>query len=1102
MTANTGSLGEQTTPNFLSELLKFNKTQQKEHVATAGSVTVFELFSQVLGSDIGNTSELNQLKEDALHRINELKDELDSTQIKTIQTLCVEKLSSVDAKTAPTLQKEVMDFLNTTAAIDQNNVFEMIRYAHENQSTLLFQKCLDFIETATNTTLSSTDFGAISIKISEQNNDADINELNSYISHLIAVVGQDNVQIELIPGSSVSIETLTSFVNENCKYIHTLDLTIKEVNDEQIKELLRNCTNLNHLFITSNTITGEGLHEINHLTSLRTLALLRCPALTSLELTGLTNLQTLNFVDLEAFTTLNLTGLTGLQELSLDVCWKLTTLTLVGLTGLHELDFGSSKDLKFLTLVGLTGLQELSLDGCWVLTTLNLAGLTSLRTLDFEPDRYFLPLTSLFLTALTSLQTLNLENCTNLTFLPNFDQFGVGMKCLREIRLPRAYQNPKNLFLLRLWKFHAMSKTKKYFSGDLTQAEKDYTIQYWRNEFVSTSGASSSSSASQSSPDNLNKLFEIYDELKYTNPTNPPPALAWMQFALLRLATLDESARQWVLDKIVHDKVILDVVLDFHNPTVRYPIAEVIFRVAEDSSLRTNLDTKEKTITEGISGRHQNLKGIFPYLIIALEGRGVDVTLLEKLLKNLPKTLLGNRMKLGVVFTLFTNLYFLEELNGKQIDALIKAIYTQSLSQVKVDGGNFLKRCSDISTLIGFEAFDKLKRENLEIEEAVEEAFSEAVPVNVENLAKKINETYAVWRNPFAIMAYASQVKSLDDSVLNGYLRDLVTATVENKFPEFRYDLERVPDLKAIDLIDPNFIKEWKDASKFPCQEWNPSNSIQKVKFNSKAWLTEKLVHFKHVVNPESTKYIFQFLEGDADQQKKIAQELTEEIRLNENDQALRIQQHCIQLYRADSDDEKTKCLKSLSVQLKRREGYEDFLNDITAALTSKVENKGGYVIYATDHPSDLLNIGEMGGSCQNVFNASAGKNQGVLGSSSTGTFQLIVMKSAHGPSEKSVSRILIHAHPHGDEIAIYAERLYDDTKLQGVEMALLDYAKKYVESLGTKSVLVYDGEFGGSYYGYLKSKHSGPPVYVDSAEERGIQRGDYTIPDTYRYSS
>ncbi len=1054
MDASTGSIGEQTTPNFLTELLTL-ENQQQNQIAKVVSTAELELFSQVLDLDDGNTSGQTQLEVSILSRIKLLEDQLNSTQIKTIESLCLEKLSSLDAKDAPKLNEVVMDFLNTTATIDNDNVIEMIRYAHENQSMPLLQKCFRFIETATNTSFSSTDFGHISIKIGKQNNDEDFKQLNSYIPHLTAAFCQNNIQIELTTGNFVSMETLTSFVNENSKSIYALNIKAKQVNDEQIIELLKNCANLNQLVVKSTKITEEGLQVINHLTNLQTLNLSGCTAFTSLNLAALTKLQTLNLSGCKALTSLNLAGFTSLETLDLSNCRALTSLILVGLTNLRSLlleectalatlelaeltclqsvalnsckslislrltglirlgwlfigactaltsleltrltslqtfALTSSAALTTLSLVGLTSLRWLQLGGCKALISANLVELTKLITLDFSNCR---ALNSLKLMALTSLQVLDLSFCNSLTTVSDLDQLRVGMKCLREFYLPDLDKLAPNIgFIFSFLKFHTMVKAKNFFDNDFTQVQKDRLIQHWMSGFSLESGASSSSSPSQSPPDNLNKLFETYNALKSSNPTNPPPTLHWMQFALLRLVNLDESARQWVLDK-----GILDVVLKFQNPTARYPIAEVIFRVAEDLALRVNLDAKEKKITSLISGRH-DLKALFPYLIVALEGRRVNVKPLKVLLEWVPGNLLKDRIKYGIIFTLFTSLYFLDELDRTEIDTLIKAFYTQSHFQGKFDGRVFLKRCSDISTLIGFEAFDKLKQENLEIIKAVEEAFTEAVPVNVEDLVTKFNNTYAAWRNPFAIMAFASKIKSLDDPYLSAHLYNLVTATVEGEFSEFRYDLERVPDLKAIDQIDSEFLSKWKNTIEYPTQEWSPSDLTQ------------------------------------------------------------------------------------------------------TPVLNNKREKNGKYVIYVTDHPSDLLNIGEISDSCQNVFYSGVSTNQGVLGSSLTGTFQLIVMKSAYGPGEKCVSRILIHAHPHGDQIAVYAEELYDDTKLQGVKRALMDYARDYVESRGSKCVFVYGGDLGGTPYGSLESNHLGPPVYLDSL--RGLQHGDYKIPKSYRYS-
>ncbi len=1129
--------------NCLSNFLTIDKKNQKEQILNADSDAVVELFASALDSDKSNIP--TSLKLYALQRIHELKDQLNSTQINTIQTLCQDNLLQITTEDQQELTDEVVRFFYTTATVDQNNVVELIGFAHKNKSTFLLQKCFDFIKTQTNTTLTCLHFGPISIRIKKHNNDTDVNLLKNYIPTLVTAVGKNNVQIKLTLGTILTIETLKNFVLEARECMHTFVIELKrnDVTDNVIADLLKNCTKLRHLGIFSSIINGEGLREINQLTSLQTLDLSFCYRLTSLpELAALTNLQTLNLHDCYCLNFLpELAKLTGLQMLNLSGCESLkslpelaalinlqilnlsccrslkslpalVTLTslqmlilyncqllsflpeLAGLTNLHTINLSSCSSLASLPILAtLINLQILNLYGCTALTSLSdLAGLIKLQTLTLAGCSNLKSLDDLG--TLTSLQTLDLYECNNLQPPSAFNNIDRRLKKITSISLPFLFKlSSRKEFLFAMWKFHLMANSKRFFDNGFSNIQKDSIIQYWRSEFVSDTGASSSSSSSEKVSDQLEKKFQTYDELKSKDPANPHPVLDWMRFVLLRLATLDEVARQWVLDK-----AILDVIFDLRNPTARYPIAEVVFRVAEDSALRGKLNIKEIGFIKTISGRHNDLKALLPYLTVALEGRGVVVSSLKDLLGKLGKKLLGDRTKFVSVLKLFTNLYFLDELDEIQMNTLLKAVDVQSLSNDQFNGKTFLKRCHDISTLISFEAFDKLKQENLQIDKAVEEAFTEAVPVNVEKLVKKFNKTYSNWRNPFVIMAYASNIKSLENKDLNVHLCNLVTATLENKFSEFRYDLERVPDLKAIDLIDPEFLNIWKDASNFPTEEWSPSDSTQKVEFISKTWLFEKLVKFKHIENPEATEYILRFLNGDDGLKEKIAQELTEKIRLDENNQTLSIQDLCIQLYRAENDVEKRGLLKSLSAEMRGKEGYVNFLNDISAVLTNKGENKGKYVIYATDHPSDLLNIGEMGGSCQNVFTASAQTNQGVLGSSSTGTFQLIVMKSAYGPMEKSVSRILIHAHPHGDEIAVYAERLYDDTRQKGVEKALMDYAKSYVELLGPKCVLVNSNPHG-TPYGRLESKHSGPPVYIDSAG--GIQNGPYSIPNSYRYS-
>ena len=319
------NLPASTSNSGITPFLSLPTEERQTLIDEATAQKLIELFSDLL--NMPDQSQVDSLEANILHRIGELKEQLNPELIHTIERLCAEKISPDTQTTETSLKTEAESFFNTLI-VDQNNISSIMRYAYKNKSEALLQKCLDFIQDKTNVKITCQNFGPVSIEIKENNADSDLNGLTDFFPSIIEAVDRNNVQIHLVQSQSLSLETLESFVNMASDCIHTLNIQKTsqcDLNDDVLNRLLINCSNARLLSISSGTITEDGLRDLGRLTSLHTLHLSYCDALAALTLPNtLTSLHTLHLSSCNALTALTLPNtLTSLHTLNLSTATPL-----------------------------------------------------------------------------------------------------------------------------------------------------------------------------------------------------------------------------------------------------------------------------------------------------------------------------------------------------------------------------------------------------------------------------------------------------------------------------------------------------------------------------------------------------------------------------------------------------------------------------------------------------------------------------------------------------------------------------------------------------------------------------------------------------------
>ncbi len=442
MSSIPGTSKEKNSFNFF-EFANLGREKQLKQMEESNSSEIFELFSSVFAQE--SSPETNSIKNLVLRKVLILKGKkfIQKEQLQKITEICLKVYPSLQHEEEVGLKNALIYFLGDK--INKNSVMDLIVFAREIKSSHLMEQCLSFITIKTNISLSCNDFGPIDVAIRALNSDAELDHLMQYLPKLKNTIGPENIRVLITPGSSLSLENLSLFLNNNRDCLYSLELSTKEVRDAELTELLNHCFNLQHLLIKSIHITSESLVQISHLTNLRTLNLSGCkqvtdiPPLTTLtelrsidlswcskltnlpELNTLTRLEILNLCwcrDLKTLPELN--ALVNLLTLNLSRCTSLTELPNISrLVNLVNLNLEWCKDLKTLPeLITLTKLEVLLLNQCTGLLLLpDLSTLTRLHTLNLAFCRELIQFPELH--RLTNLEVLNLNCCLRVCTIPD-----------------------------------------------------------------------------------------------------------------------------------------------------------------------------------------------------------------------------------------------------------------------------------------------------------------------------------------------------------------------------------------------------------------------------------------------------------------------------------------------------------------------------------------------------------------------------------------------------------------------------------------------------------------------------------------------------------
>jgi hypothetical protein len=411
-----------------------------------------------------------------------------------------------------------------------------------------------------------------------------------------------------------------------------------------------------------------------------------------------------------------------------------------------------------------------------------------------------------------------------------------------------------------------------------------------------------------------------------------------------------------------------------------------------------------------------------------------------------------------------------------------------------------LKRLNAIKAVINLQEFDSLTTQALngkDLFSALLAAFQKKIPIPlIENFAEKYEKTFAQYRNPVALLVYASGLQQLPESEKSQTLNALATfvqAVLEDNIKAKR--LENSIHLKTVLVNRETLAKQWSENQTIPLSSLSlDGNDILQI--DRKKDLKQKIITDRHI-DPDQHVILKNWLEDHLSDANAI-QEIEEQLKQHPQNEKLLFQLYCVHLSKAKSTEDQLTVLSKMQSVCQSPE----FLNDIAAFKNNLQTNLSfekikNYQCVFTDNPEDLLLCGtEVLGSCQRV-DGSPGLNKCLLAYLLDGKNRLIAIKDESGGKiiARSILRLLWD--PAKETPVLMLERIYGaDNRL--IEKAICSFA-----STLAKSMQLPIGTYGRSskeskQMGDIESLSSSAPFeYVDSSG--GIQaNGIYKIHAPY----
>ncbi|NGX43631.1 MAG: hypothetical protein K940chlam7_01929, partial [Chlamydiae bacterium] len=360
----------------------------------------------------------------------------------------------------------------------------------------------------------------------------------------------------------------------------------------------------------------------------------------------------------------------------------------------------------------------------------------------------------------------------------------------------------------------------------------------------------------------------------------------------------------------------------------------------------------------------------------------------------------------------------------------------------------------------------------------------------IDNLPKQYEKTFDKFRNKSAIFTYLGKVKQLPRQEQEDVFKALsayVAAVLREEFVNTRYNFtEGCTHLKKV-FTDEGIRSAWLD--KRPRRGEEPqkvvlsntaSSDISKPDYQE--FFYRKIITDKHLV-PDKYPTLRDYLKGE---EKDFEHELIQEETHGVDHEKIELQRQVIRLcQKAQAVEDFLASIQKMDLGVLR-----DDLEELKHLGRVKI-TQAEYTILESDDPCDLLLIGtEVRGSCQAV-NGTPSLNKCLVGYLINGEILPIVVKDAKGKIvARSVMRLLWDEK--NQKPVILQERLYDNTERPEVTKAINDMAIAKAKKMGVPLVSKEIGS-GPRYEGTVEFL-GGPAPFVYSDATRGENSGPFKV--------
>jgi hypothetical protein len=569
--------------------------------------------------------------------------------------------------------------------------------------------------------------------------------------------------------------------------------------------------------------------------------------------------------------------------------------------------------------------------------------------------------------------------------------------------------------------------------------------------------------------------------LKYPDPHLRKTLLRWIAYAEIARKTLPPLPGSEEIEK-----KILEEIEAIRSPTLHYLLTKQLFSLLHFEKQKEYFTSSELEKIAHFKKRDLIWKLLITPFLIQEEGNK-----LTDFIQLLQKSYFKDAARSYAIMETLCLLIETKELSPKEkIHLLSMSVEPGKIKEAgaKLESNLLLIKCF----LLNEWTHDlKIGKDFSDIKKCLQDRFSVITGIDdIDNIEEKYAKTFALFRDPLAIFAYASKLreefsrKRGDEKVLLA-LKRYVEATLNNTLRHERYNEEPNEHLNTIFKSKKGFRENWILGETLFLSDLITEDT-SKNGIDVKKFLQDRIMD-GHIAK-ELINTLAEYLEG------KITIE-TAEKRLDPYHEGLvywDLQKALLSLLNENlSQKEKvslfTNSVEPLILLLPENQFKKDLhdLGKLLSASQEKVSTKE-WTVVDTDNGEDLQACGEeVLGSCQSIDSATE-YNQCLLSYLLDGKNRLIAVKNANG---KIVTRCIIRVlwDDKDKKPVLFQERAYQAAGAPQKALIALDLmAKKRAKELDIPLVST-------SYIHKLYSLNTKAPFeYVDALG--GITNGTYEI--------